>query len=271
MKILDLAPTPQQDDFISKISNQLQQILSPDIEKQAQDTLVRHMSRTMGGMFTLLRNFRLKGLDLRIPLILIGPPGVYLIYATAIKGIFEAKNDVLSFMDKTEKFEPARPNLIARTALFTDALQTQLEEMGDGLIEVQPVLFFSSPGAHVNSIRPTVRVVQVDGMERFTSGLLQGETILEREQAQKLVNSLTTLPEPEPQASDEELRALAEPAEKPAPAKLVIPDHLLMAKQLQALSKKVPLTSGQWIFLGVMAFLETLILMGLIFIVIATS
>lgn len=270
MKILDLAPAPQQEDFISKLTNQIQQILSPDTEKQAQDTLVRHMSRSLGGTFTLLRNFKLPGLDLTIPLVLIGPPGVYLIYASAIKGIFEAKNDVLSFMDKTEKFEPARPNLIARTALLTNALETQLEEMGYGQVEVQPVLFFSSPGAHVNSIRPTVRVVQIDGMEHFTSGMLQGEAGLDREEAQKLVNSLT-MPKPETQVNEDELRALAELAEKPAPPKPAKPENPLLAKQIQALSKKVPLTSGQIIFLGVMALMETFILMGLIFIVLTTS
>ncbi|MGE5221989.1 MAG: hypothetical protein ACM3PY_06105 [Omnitrophica WOR_2 bacterium] len=270
MKILDLAPAPQQEDFISKFSSQLQQILSPDTEKQAQDTLIRYMSRTLGGTFTLLRNFKLQGLDLTIPLVLIGPPGIYLIYATAIKGIFEAKNDVLSFMDKSEKFEPARPNLIARTTLLANALETQLEEMGYGLVEVQPVLIFSSPGAHVNSIRPAVRVVQIDGMEHFTSGMLQGEAVLEREEAQKLVNSLT-MPKPEIQVNEDDLRALAELAEKPAPAKPEKPANPLLAKQLQMLSKKVPLTSAQLIFLGVMAFMETIILMGLIFIVLTTS
>ncbi len=57
-------------------------------------------------------------------MVLVGPTGIQVIYASALKGVYRAKNDTWSVMDnRSHRFKPAQPNLIARTLLMTPRLK----------------------------------------------------------------------------------------------------------------------------------------------------
>jgi len=275
MKVIDGTPTSVKKDAFSKLTKSFQDILdkvlSPEKDSQAQDVFINHMNKTLGGKFVLLHNFILEGLDVPIPMILIGPPGISVIYASARKGVFRAKNEVLSEMNRSRDFVPSRPNLISHTMLMARAVDAHLKKRGYEVPEVQSLLFFSNPGTHVDSQRPALRIVLIDGLDRFSAGILQAQPVFTREDVQELTDAFTTpppAPEPtqEPGPSTEQTPA-AESGQVPVEEEI---REGLGAKQMQTLSKKVRLTTKQLIFLGAMAFFEILILIGFVVLILTT-
>jgi hypothetical protein len=72
--------------------------------------------------------------------------------------------------------------LLSRTLLMGRSVQAFLTNHGRALSEVEPVLFFSDPGIHVELVRPTVRLVMADAVDRFVAGLVQSRILLNQEE-----------------------------------------------------------------------------------------
>jgi len=175
-------------------------------ETKAQAALVPVLDNILDKNYTLLRNVTLPGLDTSIPFILIGPPGIYVLYVTNLNGMFRAKGDQWGTISGST-FKPEKPNLLTRTERMARAVQVymQRQKYADLMLTVEAVLLCSNPGIHVDSLRPVVRVVMRDALERFAVSLSQARITLSPEMVHDIANRITNPPKP------------AAPAPAPAP------------------------------------------------------
>jgi hypothetical protein len=165
---------------------------------QGQQQVVSVLGKVLDRNFTLLRNVTPAGLDTSFPLILIGPPGIYVMFVTAMTGMFRAKGDQWGTITGST-FNVQKPNLLTRTERMARAIQVFLQRQGyTTMINVDPVLLCSDPAFNVDSIRPIIRVVMRDALERFAFSLVQGRVDLNQEVVQDLVQRILYPPKPAP-------------------------------------------------------------------------
>ena len=176
MKIIDKTPLIEEDgsiSFINRVKGSLQYGFSWYPDLQAQQKAINLLGKKLGKKFTLIRNHTLGKSNITIPLILIGPPGVHIIFVTHLEGSYEAKGDAWGTIAKGS-FKAASVNLLKRTKQLGKAMQVYLErqsfELPNGVV---PILLSVNPALHVASVRPLVRIVMSDAAERFASSLAQ--------------------------------------------------------------------------------------------------
>lgn len=173
-------------------------------EIQAMQQVVTRLKRVLGNTFVLIRGLTLPGLELEIPGVLIGPPGMYVLYASPIHGVLRINETRFSRMDTTTRqFRDVRPNLVRRTHLMARVVEHYFQQRGIQIPVLEAVLVFTDPGVHVDTARPAVRVVQIDVLERFAARLAQGRRRLSPEDINYLTQMLL---HPEKQA-DRQLEA----------------------------------------------------------------
>jgi hypothetical protein len=241
-------------------------------EALAQETVISALQKGLDNQFTILRGVTLEGTDVSIPLILLGPPGVRVIYPSSLKGVFRAKEEVWEELDdRTQRFNPAKPNLVTRTQLLARAVMVFLNQQGYAIPEIEPVLLFCDPGIHVESVRPAVRIVQADALDRFAAGLLQTRKYLDPETLQKIVRVLVGDQEPSRAIHpirEDDIFALreepTEPVKSPAPT-------VVMDRSESPLLNKIPFTRKQWIILGLLVAINIIILAVLVAVVVFSS
>ena len=215
MKIVDHTPFLNANGEISllnrlKTAFQFGSSWYPEI--QAQKVVMDNLSRALDRTYTLLRNVLLPGLGVKIPMILVGPPGVYLLYVTHLRGMYRAKGDSWGIVEGSS-FRPARINLLTRASRLARALQVYLQRQGyEGLPHVEGVLLAADPGLHVDSVRPIVRVVLRDALERFAVSITQARVILSQEAVLEITNRILHPRPVQPQPPEPVSVAEAEPA-----------------------------------------------------------
>lgn len=215
MKIIDKTPMYDEKGQISPIER-AKAILKfgkkwvDDIE--AQKSVLPEFEKSLDKNYTLLRNVSLPDLGISIPFILVGPPGVLVIYVSAIKGMFRAKSDQWGTISGNI-FKPQKPNLMIRTEQMGRALQRYLHQHGYSEISnVESILLCADPAVHVDSQRPIVRIVMRDALERFLVSIPQQRPIFSREIAQSIVDLILHPPAPQPEPAAEPPAAEAAPA-----------------------------------------------------------
>lgn len=274
MKIIDLSPTPVQDGSLQKTVSGMQKwvggALNIKTDEQAQEALINQLGKALTNRFILLRNVQMGDLDSPIPIVLIGPPGVFVMHCSSLKGIFQAKNEILAQMNKNKAFEPVRPNLLTRTLLMTKAVETCLTGRGFKLPELHGILYFSDPGTHVDSSRPAVRILLSDGLDRFTSSLQQSRAFHSREEVEAMVEAISE-PEPQPAPLDPASTEKEVSNFRNILADRIQPEEAAVTSRINSLSRKFPLSTKQWIFLGVVAVVEVLILVAFIVLILMTT
>ncbi len=177
-------------------------------EMEAQKTIVSIFEKVLDKNFTLLRNVTPPDLEARIPFILVGPTGVYVMYVTPVKGMFRAKGDQWGSITGNA-YKPEKPNLLIRTERMAQAIQLYLQKQGySGITTVDAILLCSDPSVTVDSLRPIIRVVMSDALERLAVSIAQGRVIISPETAYNIVKRILN---PVAPASEEQ------PAEPPAP------------------------------------------------------
>ncbi|MBN2499952.1 MAG: NERD domain-containing protein [Anaerolineales bacterium] len=163
-------------------------------DKNAQNIVIPYLTEALGDDFTLLRNYPLPDVGVEIPLILVGPSGVQVIYASAARGIFRARgNDWLEMNNRTRHFDNANPNLVALTRQLSQAVDKYLHENGIDLPEIEPVLIFTEASAHIDLSRPMVRIVPFEGIERFILNVKNLPKLLDQDTAFHIVRLLMRL------------------------------------------------------------------------------
>ncbi len=269
MKVIDCSPTPKKANSMSQLQGRLASSLKLSFlmnsETQAQDNLAARLGKMLPNKYFLLRNVKLEDLEVAIPMILLGPSGFTIIYPNAVKGIFRAQNDQWYMMGKSKKYEPSRPNLIQRSQLFAKTVETFLTKQGCTFPEIQPLLVFVNPGTHVDTVRPAVRILLMDGVDRFCTGLLQSSPTLTRDEIQNMVSKITA--PPPPPAVDQESALRAELARSKAAQVLKSP----AVQKFEAFARTVHMSTRQIIILGGLALTVVLILLALIFVVVLTA
>ena len=255
------------DEMLSPLK--LGRALTPEME--AQEAVIASLEKALDNRYVMLRNVTLEGLDIPIPLVLVGPPGVTVIYPSPARGVFRAKGDVWEQMDaRQELYRPSSPNLLTRTELMAQAVAAYLAEKLAAESEVEAVLFFSDPGIHVDAVRPSVRIVQVDGMDRFVAGLLQTPIYMEKEEVSKIadvfvksmgISERETSPYPERDAFSFQEEASRD----------TLLDRLPRGEGVVRSLNKIPFSGRQWFLLGCMGVVDIIILVAFVILVLLTS
>ncbi len=262
MKVIDLSPLQNNLNPIQKLIAQIQGVSRfgydwiGDLKVQAD--IIELTKNLLDSHYTMLRYVTLESLEIPIPLILIGPAGICVVYTSGVKGIFQAKNESWAEMNRsTQKYEPKRNNLINRTQLMMRAVDAFLTRRKQPHPPLQAAIIFPNPGTHVDAVRPAVRIVLSDGIERFVGSLVQSKPVLNPNEAASIIETLTQGRMPvekpaEPKAERHDVFDLRElPAEKPKPRP---------AGGKASPVGKLKINRNQWVFLGVMAALEVIVI-----------
>jgi hypothetical protein len=215
MKIIDKTPLLDQNgqlSLVSRIQGTLQYGLNWSAELEAQKNVIAQLDRVLEKGFVLIRNFTLPNSEIVIPIILLGPNGATVIHVTTAKGFFEAKGDQWNTV-VNGRGQPARSNLLRIASGYARVVQKYLEYQKIELsAPVEPVLITADPGAHVDSMRPTARVVMSDAIKQFATTLLQARPVWRSDIVFTLADRIV---DPQP-AQEEPPLVLQQPAVQPA-------------------------------------------------------
>lgn len=197
--------------FVQRVQGMLQFGFNWPGELQAQNAIIKFFDKQLEKGYTLIRNVTLGQSGIMIPIILLGPTGIYVIEVTYLRGRYEARGESWN-VESGNGYAPAPVNLVQRTMRMARALQAFIERQGVHIpVGVEPVLIAGDPGLHIESNRPAIRVLMIDGIKAFVSGLAGGRSVLNGMQindfTERILNPRPKLdmsapppqPEPEPE------------------------------------------------------------------------
>lgn len=171
-------------------------------EMEAEDQVMMRLERVLGEEFTLIREIKIPGLGTPIPMALVGPPGLYVIFASSVKGSFRARGDSWLKLDNSGNMRNAKPNLPHRTRLYAEAIRKFLIQNEATATDVEAVLMFSQPEAFVENIKAPIRMVMADGLESYAGSLRLLNPVLSSEECEQVVRLLSN-PEGKPTLAEE--------------------------------------------------------------------
>jgi len=193
MKLIDQTPLQNENGeigILQRIQGSLKYGFDWYPELEAQKSVLAHLSRVLGKGYTVIRNQALGASGITIPLIVVGPAGIYAAHVTNLHGTFQARGDTWGQVFGVN-FQPARVNLLTRTQLLAKALQAFIERQGVKLPRpVEPVILAANPGMYIESMQPAVRVVMVDALERWAASLESAAPVFTLETAFELADRI---------------------------------------------------------------------------------
>lgn len=179
MKIIDKTPFVNEKGELGpsqRIQGMMKYGLRWPNELQDQRAIITFFDRQLEKGYTLIRNITLGASGITVPMILLGPAGIYVIHVTYLRGRYEAKGNAWNEESGTG-FKPASVNLVQQTARMASAVKSWIERQGVKLpVAIEPVLIAANPGLHVESVKPAVRVLMIDGIKSFVTGLSTATT-----------------------------------------------------------------------------------------------
>ena len=307
MKIIDLSLLGEatgKNPFTAWLSKTFGEGRHGQSELDAQDQVIFRLERTLGNEFTLIREIKLPGLSTPIPMVLVGPSGIFVFYASSVKGSFRARGDTWLKLDNSGNMHVSNPNLPHRTRLYSEAVRKFLSQNSMPVTDIEPVLLFSQPEAFVENIKAPIRMVMCDGLESYGGSLRLLNTIFSPEECANIVRLLSN-PEGKPTVAEEisaeaqEISAqpvimpsgetpMAEPVQETnfhpedslrnafgepyAPELIPIPPVIEEAVEqppqasfsISALLARTQMKTSQLTFLGVAAMVDLLVICGLL-------
>ena len=151
-------------------------------ELQTQKAIITFFDRQLEKGYTLIRNMPLGQSGIIVPIILLGPTGIHVIQIANVRGRYEVRGDTWN-VEAGEKYKPAPVNLVQQTIRMASAVQSFIERQGVKLpASPEPVLIAGDPGLHIESVRPAIKTMMIDGIKSFVSGLAIGKAVLSPEQ-----------------------------------------------------------------------------------------
>ncbi|GAB4491019.1 MAG: hypothetical protein Fur0016_12720 [Anaerolineales bacterium] len=181
MKHIDKTPYRSENgeiNLINRVQGMLKYGMSWYNRVTVQDAIAATLGRQLGGQFVLFQNITLPETDIDLPLVLVGPPGVYLINALHERGVYMAREDEWGTL-VGETFVPARINQVKRAITMSKVLQVYFDRLDQKGFQVEPVVMSADPHLHIDSTRPAVRVVMSDAIDRFALNLIQSRPIFD--------------------------------------------------------------------------------------------
>ena len=193
MKIIDQTPLVNEKGELGvpqRVQGMLKYGFSWPTDLQAQKAIVTFFDKQLEKGYTLIRNITLGASGITIPMILLGPAGIYVIHVTYLRGRYEARGNTWN-EESGNGFKPASPNLIQDTLRMAAAVKAFIERQGIKLpISIEPVLIGANPGLHVESNKPAVRVLMIDGIKSFVTGLSSAGRVISAEAVHEFTERL---------------------------------------------------------------------------------
>lgn len=243
-------------------------------EMQSQQMVISSLEKALDNRYILLHNVTLAEQELPIPLILVGPPGVNVIYPVALRGVYRARVDEWEQLDtQRQSYKPAVPNLIVQAEQMAQAVEEHLKAQNIYPPAIEPVLVFTDAGVHIEMTRPAVRIVLIDAIDRFIAGLLQAPTMLGKEEAQEITDYLAkSLGIPDEGSPFPERDAFSFSDESAPESKgPTIVDRLPRGERAVTTLNKIPFSNRQWAVLGCLLAVNILILIAVVAYIIFSS
>ena len=185
MKIIDKTPLLDEKGeltLVQRVKGMFQYGFNWPNELQGQKAIITFFDRQLEKGYTLIRNLPLGQSGIMVPMILLGPTGIHVIQVTFLRGRYEVRGDTWN-VDAGEKYKPAPVNLVQQTMRMAHAVQVFIERQGVKLpASPEPVLIAGEPGLHIETVRPAVRVMMIDGIKSFVNGLTTASAVLSPEQ-----------------------------------------------------------------------------------------
>jgi hypothetical protein len=210
MKIIDKTPLLNEKGelgFMQRIQGMLKYGFNWPSELQAQKAIINYFDRQLEKGYTLIRNYTLGKSGITVPIILLGPSGIHVIHVAYLKGRYEARADAWN-VASGDGYKPAPDNLIQQTMRMAKAVRAFIERQGVQVpVEIEAVLIGGDPGLHIESVKPAIRVLMIDGVKSYVSNLLTAQPVLRAESVYEFTERLIN---PHP------VRKAAAPAEAPA-------------------------------------------------------
>ena len=256
-------------------------------EVEAQNQVIPILDKVLDKEFTLLRNVTPSGLGASFPFILVGPTGVFVMYVAPVTGEYRAKGDQWGTISGNT-FRIEKTNLLTRTERMARAIQVFLQRQGYiALTNVDAILLCSDPAVHVDSIRPIIRVVMRDALERFAISIMQARVVLSPESVQDVIERILNPPKSAPlqpeevlattspealttvQTENSDVPAFTSPESK-APAWINEPTHLPEAdiQSSSPVAQRSAMTKKQWSFLIIIFVIWFVLISVFLFLVI---
>lgn len=193
MKIIDQTPfldANGQLSLVNRIQGMLKYGFSWPANLEAQAKVIAQLNKVIEKGFTLVRNQQLGASEIVVPLILIGSSGIYAMEATPLKGLYQARGEEWGTV-VNGRFQPANINILSRTARLAKILKVFFERQGMKLsAAVEPVLLAADPGLHIESVRPAVRPVMSDAIDRFAASLLTARPLYNAQEVGEFLERL---------------------------------------------------------------------------------
>src|SRR5215213_2981163 len=184
MKIIDKTPLVNEKgelDVAKRIQGMAKYGVNWPAELQDQKAIVTFFDRQLEKGYTLIRNIPLGASGITVPMILLGPAGIYVIHITHARGRYQAKGTSWN-EESGNGFKPASVNLIQQTLRMAAAVKAFIERQGVKLpVGIEPVLIAANPGLHVETHKPSVKVLLIDGIKSFVTSLSTGNRVLSAE------------------------------------------------------------------------------------------
>src|SRR5262245_53274862 len=236
MKIIDKTPLVDEKgnlSLVQRIQGMLQYGFNWPRELEAQSAIITFFDRQLEKGYTLIRNMPLGQSGIIIPMILIGPTGIYVIEVSHLRGRYEARGDTWN-VESGDQYKPAPVNLIQQTMRMARALQAFIERQGVRIpVTIDPIIIAGDPGLHIESVRPAIKVMMIDGIKAFVNGLVNGNPILSSIQVNDFTDRIleprpkmdmsapasAPAPEPEPKAAWEEMYGWSEQSQESEPSR----------------------------------------------------
>lgn len=233
MKIIDKTPLVNEKGELG-VTQRLQGMMKYGFnwptDLQAQKAIVTFFDRQLEKGYTLIRNMTLGASGITVPMILLGPAGIYVIHITYLRGRYQASGNSWN-EESGNGFKPASDNLILRTARMASAVKAWIERQGVKLpIAIEPVLIGANPGLHVESVKPAVRVLMIDGIKSFVTGLSSAGRVLSAEAVHEFTERIinprpirkeTAAPAAIPRPAWEEEKTQPPPGQQPSRARAI--------------------------------------------------
>ena len=247
MKTIDKTPLLDANgklNIINRIQGMLKYGFSWPANLEAQEKAIAQLNKVIEKSYTLFRNQQLGVSGITVPLIMIGPSGIYAMEATPLKGLYQARGEDWGTVT-SGRFQPASINILSRTARLAKILQVFYERQGMKLsAAVEPVLLASDPGLQIESVRPVVRPVMSDAIDRFAASVLTARPIYNTQEVNDFIERLQN-PRParladqvpEPAADDAFALQDETPFDEPEPSRM---QSFLKSPKSDALIESAP-------------------------------